>query len=131
MKERRIHLMKKDPVVKSQVAKNEKKSEVGLDGMKKQYLRNRPSCRVTFSLCKEAVPDAGKVTVVGDFNGWDENATPLKKQKDGGFSVTLELECGREYRFRYLIDGQRWENDWNADRYSANPFGNEDSVVMP
>ncbi len=120
--------MKKEPA-KGKVTKKEEMS-MNVPRMKKQYLKNRPNCKVTFCLCKEAVRDASKVTVVGDFNGWDENATPLKKQKDGGFSVTVEIECGKEYRFRYLIDGQRWENDWNADRYSANPFGNEDSVVM-
>jgi len=31
--------------------------------------------------------------------------------------------------FRYLVDGERWENDWAADAYVPNPFGGEDSVV--
>lgn len=127
MKERRIHLMRKKPEIGKATGK--KVSAMGPARMKKQYLKSRPNCKVTFCLCKEAVRDASNVTVVGDFNSWDKNATPLKKQKDGGFSITLELECGREYRFRYLIDGWRWENDWNADKYSANPFGEEDSVI--
>ena len=120
--------MKKEPK-SGKAARNKKQSAMGPAGMKKLYMKNSPNCKVTFCLCKEAVRDAGSVTVVGDFNGWDINATPLKKQKDGGFSAIVELECGKEYRFRYLIDGQRWENDWNADRYSANPFGEEDSII--
>jgi hypothetical protein len=41
----------------------------------------------------------------------------------------LELDAGRAYRFRYVIDGWKFENDWFADRYEPNPYGGEDSVV--
>ena len=41
----------------------------------------------------------------------------------------MELAAGRRWRFRYLLDGARWENDWAADDYVANEFGGEDSVV--
>ena len=30
---------------------------------------------------------------------------------------------------RYLLDGQRWDNDWAADAYVRNDFGGDDSVV--
>jgi hypothetical protein len=53
----------------------------------------------------------------------------MVKRKDGRWSTTLSLESGKEYRFRYLLDGKNWENDWNADRYEMNAFGTEDSVV--
>ena len=39
------------------------------------------------------------------------------------------LEAGRAYRFRYLLDGHRWDNDWAADAYEPNDFGAGDSVV--
>jgi len=45
--------------------------------------------------------------------------------------VTVVLEPGRHYRFRYLLDGARWENDWVADAYVANEYGGDDSVVTP
>lgn len=99
-------------------------------GIKKQCLKSRPICKVTFTLPGEAAPRARQVTIVGDFNGWDEGANPLRKLKSGNFTATLELEKGRQYRFRYLIDGERWENDWCADRYVPNPHGTEDSVVV-
>jgi 1,4-alpha-glucan branching enzyme len=81
---------------------------------------------VTFRLPPEVGADT--ITVVGDFNGWSESATPLTRTDDG-FSVTLSLEVGKAYRFRYLIDGVRWENDWAADDYRPNDFGGDDSVV--
>jgi hypothetical protein len=54
----------------------------------------------------------------------------MKRQKDGRFSVLLELEKDRAYQFRYLVDGQEWHNDWQADQYIANPFNSENSVVL-
>jgi hypothetical protein len=48
---------------------------------------------------------------------------------DDGFEATTRLPYGKAYRFRYLIDGHRWENDWAADAYVANEYGGDDSVV--
>lgn len=53
----------------------------------------------------------------------------MKRTERGDFSVTLNLDAGKEYRFRYLLDGTRWENDAQADRSVPNEFGSEDSVV--
>ncbi len=98
-------------------------------GIQKDFLRNRPVCRVTFNLPEAAAPDAQTVCIMGDFNNWSRDANPMTRQKNDGFSVSLELEKGRSYRFRYLIDGCKFENDWAADRYEPNPYGGEDSVV--
>ncbi len=100
-------------------------------GIKKQYLRSSTTCRVTFRLPQEAIPDAQSVTIVGDFNNWDKNETPLKKHKNGTFTVTIELERDKEYQFRYLVDSKKWENDWYADKYVPTPYGDcENSVVV-
>jgi 1,4-alpha-glucan branching enzyme len=81
--------------------------------MKKAYSKTGRVCRVTF-----AVMPAGNVQTVavcGEFNGWDPMAHPMKRQKDGRFALTLSLAAGQPYRFRYLLDGVRWENDPTAD----------------
>lgn len=96
----------------------------------KQYLEDRRQCRVMFRLPKEAAPDAQRVAVVGDFNDWDITRTQMIKRMSGDFSAFLDLDCGREYKFKYLIDGCRWENDWYADKYVPNSFGADDSVVI-
>ena len=101
-----------------------------INGIKKEYLNSNSSCRVTFRLPKEAAGTAKRVTIVGDFSNWEKDAIPMKRLKNGDFSTTLELMSEREYRFRYLIDGRRWENDWCADNYKPNPFGCDDSVVI-
>ena len=53
----------------------------------------------------------------------------MKKRKDGRWSTTVSLKSGGEYRFRYLLDGVDWENDWDADGYLPNSFGTEDSLI--
>jgi len=99
--------------------------------VRKNYLKSRPVCKVTFELPKAAVAGAKKVAVVGDFNDWrEEDGIALRRQKDGRFAVTLELPVGQAYRFRYLIDGERWENDWAADRYEPAKVGAAENSVV-
>ncbi|MBI5056524.1 MAG: PilZ domain-containing protein [Nitrospirae bacterium] len=98
-------------------------------GFTKEYIDDF-KCRVTFRLPKAAAPECSNVTIAGDFNNWDAAVTPMSKLENGDFCVSLELDVRREYRFKYLIDGSRWENDWHADKYLPNSFGSEDSVVV-
>ena len=66
--------------------------------------------------------------MVGDFNDWSPGAHPMSGGPEG-WSCTLTLAVGRRYRFRYLLDDGRWENDWEADDYVDNDHGGQDSVV--
>ena len=93
----------------------------------KQHLKSKPVCKVTFY--SPAQIEAETVHLVGDFNGWSETETEMKKLKDGRFSVLLELEAGKDYQYRYLVNGRDWHNDWEADKYVANPFSGDNSVV--
>ena len=65
----------------------------------------------------------------GEWNDWSASADVMRRDAEGGFSLIVDLEAGRAYRFRYLLDDQRWENDWAADAYLPNSFGGDDSVV--
>ena len=98
-------------------------------GLEKKYGGQGSVCNVTFVLPKDAAPEAGSVCILGDFNNWSPDAHPLARREEGDFVIVLELEAGRAYRFRYVIDGWKFENDWFADRYEPNPYGGEDSVV--
>jgi 1,4-alpha-glucan branching enzyme len=72
------------------------------------------------------------VNLVGEFNDWDTTATPmLQTRADANWQVTVDLKSGQRYRFRYLLDGQEWLNDWKADGffYDVVSHGNCDSVV--
>lgn len=95
----------------------------------KKFLKSKPVCKATFTLPTEAVQGAKKVVLVGDFNDWDAEAGIKMKKQKNVYKTTVELETGKEYEFRYLLDGETWENDWAADKYVATPFGVENSVV--
>ena len=95
--------------------------------LKKNYTKTGKKCRVTF---KYPNPEQAESAVLaGEFNDWSLEATPMKKLKDGTFSVTVSLDAGRPYRFRYVLDGNIWVNDPGADSYAANEYGEDNSVV--
>ncbi|MCR5253660.1 MAG: isoamylase early set domain-containing protein [Treponema sp.] len=98
--------------------------------LKKTFSKDGKKCNVTFSVSPEAATNVSKINLVGDFNSWSSTDTPLKKAKDGSFSVKVELDTNREYQFRYLLDGTRWENDWKADKYIPAPYSNADNSVV-
>jgi 1,4-alpha-glucan branching enzyme len=96
--------------------------------LKKRFLKSG-KVKVEFTVPDAIAANAESVYLVGDFNNWDESATPMTRYKNGKFKVTLDLEPNREYQFRYLVNGSQWHNDWDADRYVANPFSGDNSVV--
>jgi len=94
--------------------------------MKKEYTKTRRSCKVTFEL---VAGDAKEVTLLGDFNEWNASTHPMKRRKDGSFSLSISLKPGNEYKYRFFADGTTWLNDPEADKLVPNSFGTEDSVV--
>lgn len=98
--------------------------------LKKQFSKTKPVCKVTFTLPKEAIMTGDQVVVLGEFNNWDRSKGVPMKVANGMYTAELELEAGRDYQFRYLIDNEKWENDWAADDYVPNPYGVDNSVVV-
>ena len=82
--------------------------------------------RVTFRLPNASAAD--RICVVGEFNAWCPTANPMERVGNDIVTQVL-LGAGRTYRFRYLLDDERWENDWEADSYVPNEFGGDDSVL--
>ena len=95
--------------------------------LKKHVYKGGERVRVWFYLPPEV--NAQTAYLVGDFNDWDKTANPMKKKKDGTFYTALTLNAGKAYQFRYFLDGERWENDWQADAYVPSDLGVENSVV--
>ncbi len=98
--------------------------------IKKQFLKTRPICKVTFRLSKNEALDAKHVFLVGEFNNWNETATPMRSLKKGGFVITLDLEKEQEYQFRYFFDRIIWKNDAHADKYVYSPYGDCENFVV-
>lgn len=98
--------------------------------LNKRYLKSRPICKVTFRLKGQESEGAQTVHLVGEFNNWDKRETPMQRLKNGDFKTILDLPPGRSYQFRYLINGERWINDPQADGYAYCAFGNCENSVL-
>ena len=94
--------------------------------IKKQYLKSKPVCKVTFSVPAE---EAKSVAVVGSFNEWNTEATELKKLKNCTFKGTVDLESENSYEFRYIVDGV-YINDEQADAYAWSDFAAAENGVL-
>jgi len=97
--------------------------------IKKFYAKATPSCKVTFSLANEIAASANHANLAGDFNNWNTESIPMKKSKNGKFSVSIDLEKGREYQFKYFIDGNTWKDELEADNHVPNEFEGTNSVI--
>jgi 1,4-alpha-glucan branching enzyme len=83
--------------------------------------------KVTFAIPIEQT--SGSVSVVGEFNGWDPLAHPLKARSNRTRSVTLALPAQGCYEFKYLADDGTWFCEPDAERSVVNEYGQLNSVV--
>lgn len=90
--------------------------------IKRQYLKKDGICKITFSL-KNDNEKIKTVRLLGDFNNWDRNCEPMKKQKNDGFSQAINLASGKAYQFRYLINDSLWEDEPESDNFVPNGIG--------
>lgn len=96
----------------------------------KKYLKSKPVCKVTFKLTAEEAGQANQAVLLGDFNNWDRSDAEMKRNKKGDFSITLDLPTEVSFHYRYLLDGDKWENDPDADAYERSPIGEHDNSVV-
>ncbi len=71
--------------------------------------------------------DARQVSLVGDFNGWDEQAVELK-YKNGTWKTKLRLKPDR-YQYMFLVDGERWIADPQSTEYVDDGYGKRNSII--
>lgn len=81
--------------------------------------------KVTFEL---DAPDANNVYLIGTFSGWNMNAHPMKKNKDGLWKTVVNLIPGT-YQYLFMVNGEYVE-DPNANESKPNEYGGYDSVII-
>jgi 1,4-alpha-glucan branching enzyme len=84
--------------------------------------------KVTFIL--PDYEDVGRVSVVGDFNGWAPEEHRLVRRSNRTRSASLKLPAGQRFSFRYLAEGGHWFNDEAADGWEPNGYGSDNSVLL-
>ncbi len=94
--------------------------------IKKQFIKTKPVCKVTFSVeAKEAI----QASVIGDFNNWNPEEGTLNKLKNGTFKGVFSIDKDASYEFKYIIDGA-FVNETESDSFLWNEFsGNENGVL--
>ena len=80
---------------------------------------------VEFSL---HLPHAQSVAVVGTFNDWDADRTPMSAGPGGIWKATVWLPAGR-YEYRFVADGD-WISDPTAAEHVQNTFGSTNAVLV-
>ena len=72
---------------------------------------------------------ARTVSLVGDFNGWARDKTPLHATARAGvWSVSVPLEPGR-HEYAFIVNGKRWVAD-PLSPANRDEFGTESSILM-
>jgi hypothetical protein len=75
-------------------------------------------------------PTAVNVRVVGDFNAWDLDRAPMKRDAASGlWSVTLSLKPGRHV-YAFVVDDTLWMRDPRAPAAKDADFGRPGSVLL-
>ena len=96
--------------------------------LKREVLNGSNQVKITFIIPNEA--EQSKVSVVGDFNGWDPAANVFVKRQNNTRSVSATVNAGERYRFRYYIADDGWFNDDSADAYEPNEFGSQNCLLI-
>jgi 1,4-alpha-glucan branching enzyme len=73
-------------------------------------------------------PEAKEVFLLGDFNNWDPQTAPMKKDGLGLWKMSMLLAPGR-YEYKLLVDGQ-WRLDANNPNRALNALGTENNVLV-
>ena len=94
--------------------------------IKKQFIKTKPVCKVTFSVDARV---AQTVAVVGDFNNWNATEGELSKLKNGTFKGVFDLPKDNSFEFKYLVDGT-FVNEPEADSYRWNDYANAENSVL-
>lgn len=80
------------------------------DGLK-EAVEKALSPRVVVDFLCLGASTARYVSVVGSFNDWKEDKTPMQKLPDGSWVAEVKLPQGQSISYMYNVDG-----DWRPDR---------------
>jgi 1,4-alpha-glucan branching enzyme len=96
--------------------------------LKREVVNGSNQVKVTFVIPN--IDNQPKISVVGDFNGWDPAANVFVKRQNNTRSVSATVDAGQRYRFRYYVADGGWLNDDSADAYEPNEFGSQNCLLI-
>lgn len=93
--------------------------------LKKRFFKTKNEVEVTFEWPKA---NEDTLSVAGDFSDWQPIAMKYSKAKKT-FNYKARFPKNEEFQFRYIINGEIWENDPKADAYIPNDQGTDNSLL--
>lgn len=75
-----------------------------------------------------SAPKAKTVAIAGDFNKWKTDGNILKRRDGGIWTIEIPLNTGI-YQYLFIVDGEAWVPDPDAQEYRDDGFGYRNSVV--
>ncbi len=94
-------------------------------GMRGRYAPVVVRNEVTFFLY---APEAETVSIAGTFNGWNPESTPMVRSEDGVWWITLPLVYGRQYAYKFVMDGF-WVADPDNPQVVPDGYGGVNSII--
>ncbi len=71
---------------------------------------------------------AKAVSLAGDFNGWNRQATQMARGDDGVWRVGLRLRSG-SHQYKFVVDGDQWLSDPRNALVTSDGHGGNNSVL--
>ena len=101
--------------------------------LSKKAGRNRvtayqPPDAVVFRYRPEASAKVERVSVVGNFNGWDPLADPMHPQEDGSFFGKVNLIPGT-YEYKFVLNNEHWFADPASGEYISDGYWGHNSIL--
>jgi hypothetical protein len=93
--------------------------------IKKRFFKTKDEVEVTFE--HEGGEGVNSVALVSEHNNWQPQDMPQLKR--GAFQLKERLPKNGRFQFRYLVNGEIWVNDAEADGQVPNEHGSQNSVV--
>jgi len=73
-------------------------------------------------------PERKGVFLAGDFNNWDSQSLPMKKDEEGAWKTKVKLPPGR-YEYKFFTDSS-WVEDLPGIEKVPNQFGTNNFVIQ-
>jgi 1,4-alpha-glucan branching enzyme len=81
--------------------------------------------KATVAFTTQAKKGATKAILKGEWDNW--KACAMKKNMNGTFSATVNIDLGKSYQFGYSID-EIWTHDTDLPLVTS-PFGTDNSIL--
>ena len=73
---------------------------------------------------------AQSVALAGDFNGWNQAASKLRKDSSGIWLAEVKTPPAGRYQYKFIVDGERWIEDPSNGMKVADGYGGLNSLLV-